>query len=119
MFLSIYKTQAHEMNWTKWSEIWGGLSEETHIQLRTRCQRELKILQDKNKCWAVSTLLHTLTQSRDSWRIIPGLTKLSLVDTLLQSSRQTNRETFKKTSLCQMNSETETMWLMTSKQMVP
>ena len=79
-------------------------------QLQTRCQRELKRLQAKNKWFANSRFPQPLTQSRAFERMMSRLNKLSLVGNLFRRSRQANKDTFNGTSLCQIRSNTTEKW---------
>lgn len=94
-------------NWIKWFEISVGSVLEISNQLRTRCQRDPKQLQCKNKWETVFGSPHPLTQSRESLWIIPRWIKLSLVVSLLRKSHYANTNTFKGTCLWQKRFRTD------------
>jgi hypothetical protein len=92
-------------NCTKW--LWWSLNgsvEDVPTQWRTKPHKEAKTGQDKNKWCAYSTPPQPDTHSWESCAIILRRTKLSLVGSLLRSSRQANTDNFRGTCLCHSNS---------------
>jgi hypothetical protein len=92
------------VNRRKWSDRWGESTPEKPIHARTRDQRKPKVLQDRNKCWAVSIPPQPNTQKWDAGVMMPRVTKFVFVGNLSRKSLQAKIITFKGIYLCEIRS---------------